>query len=113
MYRLVHVKETNLFPGEYPRRFFDSDREILRTSSMCHREDLTSRGLFFLSDFSSVKFIFENVAQLRPNLFGEKKEEKKNNKKTEARPRDGHLEHVCKISASISQKRRGHLTFCA
>ena len=31
----------------------------------------------------------------------------------EARSRDGHVEHVCKISESIPLKRRGHLDFCA
>ena len=49
----------NLFPGQSPWRFFESDRVI------------------------------------RPNIFGE-------NKQTEVRPRDGHKEHVCKISGSIS-----------
>ena len=34
-------------------------------------------------------------------------------KKTGVRPRDGHVEHVCKKSGSISQKRHGHLAFCA
>ena len=28
-YRPVHVKTPNLCPGESPRHFFDSDREIL------------------------------------------------------------------------------------
>ena len=32
-------------------------------------------------------------------------------KKTRVRPRDGHAEHVCKISGSIFQKQRRRLDF--
>ena len=88
MYRLVHIKKNKYIPGECPRLFFDSDREISDTSSMCHCEDLTL--LFFLSDFSPGESFFENVAHLRLKSFGEKK-------KTEVRHRDGHEEHVQKF----------------
>ena len=40
------LKKTNLFLGECSRRFVDSDREVLHTSSMCHCEDLTCPCLF-------------------------------------------------------------------
>ena len=41
IHRLVHVKNSiDLFPGECPRRFFDSDRDTLHTSFMCHCKDL-------------------------------------------------------------------------
>ena len=53
---------------------------------------------FCLSDFSSVKVFFGNVAHLRPNCFSEKK---KNGTLPGVRPRDGHVEHVSKISRSI------------
>ena len=38
------LKTQNVFPGECPGRFFDSDRDILHTSYMCPCADLT---LFF------------------------------------------------------------------
>ena len=46
-----------------------------------------------------------NVAYLRPKCFGKKK------KKVEIRPRDGHIEHGCIRSGSISQKRLKHVVF--
>ena len=45
-YRLVNVKNTNVFLDECPRRFSDSDSETLHTSSVCHCEDLTCRVVF-------------------------------------------------------------------
>ena len=36
----------------------------------------------------------------------------KKEKETDVRPRDGRVEHVCKIARPISQKRRGPLDFC-
>ena len=47
---------------------------------------------------------------VRPNIFGEKNWK---NPPPEIRSRDGHVEYVCKISGSISWKRRGHSNFCA
>ena len=48
-----------------------------------------------LNDFSSVKNIWEILDLLtRPNIFGEKE---KRTPPPEVRPRDGHIEHVCKI----------------
>ena len=80
------LKSPNLFHGECPRLFCDSDREKLHTSSMCPFEDLTWCFLFcFLPDFSSVKVIRKKVDHLSPNIFGEKKD------KLEVGPRDGHV----------------------
>ena len=41
------LHDGNLFPGKCPRRLFDSAREILHTSSMCHCEDLACLFFFF------------------------------------------------------------------
>ena len=61
----------------------------------CIVDIFCSSYLIFFSDFS------EKVDHLSPIIFGEKKERKK---KTDVRPLDGHVEHVCKISGSTSQK---------
>ena len=45
----------------------------------------------------------------RPNIFDEKKKETK----TEVRPWDGHVEHACNNSGSISEQCRGRLDVCA
>ena len=84
----------NLFPGQSPRRFFEPDRENLNTSSMGPYEDWPNGGgVVFLHDFSSVDIIWEIWTPLDQIHSGQK---------TEVRPRDGHVEHVCKISGSIS-----------
>ena len=49
---------------------------------------------------------------LRDPTFSAKKNKTKQ-KKRPYRARQGHIQHVCKISGSNSQKRRGHLDFCA
>ena len=36
------LHDGNLFPGQSPRRFFESDPEILKTSFMSHYQDLTN-----------------------------------------------------------------------
>ena len=40
------LKDGKLFPGQSPRRFFESDREHLHASSMSPYEDLTELFLF-------------------------------------------------------------------
>ena len=65
--------------------------------------------LFFGLIFCQSRFFLENVAHLKQNLFQRIK--KKEKKVPDVRPRDGHVEHLCKISGSISQTRRGHLNF--
>ena len=85
------LKHPNLFPGECPCRFFDSDRELLHTSSMCPCENLT-RCLFFCLIFRQLRF-FGKCGPPQPNIFLQKQEKKK---KLRVRPRDVHLEHVCK-----------------
>ena len=69
------LKNPNVFHGECPRRFVDSNRGILHTSSMCRCEDLTLSGFFFLI-FRQQSFS-ENVNHLSPNIFGEKKSKRK------------------------------------
>ena len=51
---------------------------------------------------------WENVDHLSPIIFGEKGKRKE---PSWVRPRYGHVNHVCKISGLISQKRRGHFDF--
>ena len=94
------LNDAFFFPGQSPRRLFESDREILKTSSMSlTAPDLTLICFVFLRDFSSAIIIWEiwEMSHLfRLNIFGEK-----NEKKTEIRPREGHMEHVCKMSGPI------------
>ena len=58
----------------------------------------------FMPDFLSLK-ISRKTWTTFPQLFMAKNEKEKK----PVRLRHGHAEHVCKISRSISQKRRGHV----
>ena len=93
-------KAKTYFPAECPRRFFDSDRQNLHTSSMCRCKDLTCHffegGGWF---FSQLRF-FEKFGSPRANRFRRKKEKKE---PPEVRPRDGHVGDVCKKSGFISK----------
>ena len=75
-YSLVQVKSAKYIPRRMSTPFFESDREILHTSSMCRCEDLTycCIFLFFPCFFVSYDFL-ENVDHLgpTPNTFSEKK----------------------------------------
>ena len=55
-------------------------------------------------------FMHVYVLRTRPNTFSQKNKKKH---PSEVGSRDGHVEHVCKSSASICKRRRGHLDFCA
>ena len=89
--RLVHVKKNRLYsPGERPRRFFDSDREICtRLRELCALAKTSPDVCFFCLIFISQDFS-ENMDHLSPIFFGEK--EKK--KPPRLRPRNGHIDHV-------------------
>ena len=41
------LNDGNLFPGQSPRRFFESDRDILHTYSMSPHDDPTDLTFFF------------------------------------------------------------------
>ena len=90
------LKARNEFPGECPRRFYDSDREILHASSMCPCEDLPCLILFiyFCLIFRQLDFFGKIWTTLETKSF-----RRKNQKETppEVRPRDGHAELVCKF----------------
>ena len=64
---------------------------------------------FFLSDFSLVMIFWKRW----PTLDQDVSAKKKKNPPPTVRPRNGHVEHVCQKSGSISQKQRGHLDLCA
>ena len=84
-------KNRNSFPGECPRRFLDSERDILQVFNVpLRRPHLMC--VCFLHDFSSAK-IFREMWTTLAQIFSAKREEK-----TEVRRPDGHVEHVCKIS---------------
>ena len=60
-------KKTNVFLGECPQQFLDSDREILRTSSMCHCKNLACSFFFFCLSIFFVKYYYlENMAHRGP-----------------------------------------------
>ena len=62
---------------------------------------------FFLSgNLGSLKTQISQKIQ-NPNIWRKKKENKNSHSQ---KARQGHIKHVCKISGSISQKRRGHWT---
>ena len=65
--------------------------------------------LFFASEIWEVEFFGDIWVLVGPTFSAKKKEGKK---KHSQRARQGHIKHVCKISGSNSQKRRGHLDFC-
>ena len=99
------LRARTVFPGERPSRFLDSDRETLRTSSMCPCEALTCHIFLF--------FFCLNLCRLRYfgrcgppwiNIFRRKNKTRK--PPPEPRPQDGHVGRVCKISGSISHTRR-------
>ena len=70
----------------------------------------TSRPMFFfvifLPDFLSVE-IFRIMWSTLAHFF----RRKHTHTRPKVRPWDGHVEDDCKISASISKRRRGHLDF--
>ena len=66
------LKDQNLFPDVCPRRFFNLDREVLHTSSMCRlRKILLSTFLF--AWFVVSLDVLQNVDHLRPMFSGEKR----------------------------------------
>ena len=107
-------KKTNVFPGECPRRLFDSDRKCFAYALYVpfRRPHLSGGGLFlvFLSDFLPVKIFWKMWPTLDQTFSAKIK--LKLSPPRKIRPRDGRVEHVCKISGTISQKRRGHLDVC-
>ena len=97
-------KAPNLFPGECPRRFPIQIVEfcaVAKTSPVVFFFYLILRQLTFLG----------KCGPSYDQLFSAK--EKRRPPPPEVRPRDGHVEHVCKTSGFISQKRRGHFDFWA
>ena len=87
------LNDGNLFPGQSPRRFFESDHEILRTSSMSPYEE-TRPNVFcflFLHDFSSA-IIWEIWTK-----FGLPLTKYMQRKKVRhgVRPRDMDIENTC------------------
>ena len=73
----------------------------MHTFSISPYEDLTLRG-GVLHDLSSVEIILGNFGPPWTNLIRRKKIKRK---APEVRPRDGHTEHVCKISGAYLLKR--------
>ena len=68
------------------RVFFSIQTLRVRTCLLCDVAKTSPVVLFlFLPDFSSVKIFLTNLDNLKPNIFGRKK----NKKKREVRPRDG------------------------
>ena len=89
---LVHVENPKCIPWANVHAVF-SIRTVKICACLCAiaKTSLTCLFCFFLDDFST-KFL-ENVAHLLDQKISAKKK-----RKTEVRPRDGHVEHVCKIS---------------
>ena len=68
--------QENVFPGQSPRRFCESEREILPTSSMSHYEDHALLFCCFFARFFVSEDYLGNLNLLRPNILGEKKKKK-------------------------------------
>ena len=106
-YRLLHVKKNKFVPRRMSTPFFRFrpwNFEYVFYVPLRRPHLLLVFILFFCPWFFVSQDFSEKWTTLSPNIF-DKKEEKK---KTGVGPRDGHAKHVCKISASISQQRRGH-----
>ena len=69
-YRLVHVEKPKFIP---PRRLFDSDREMLHTSSTCPGEDLTRCFCCCFFAWFFLRKMWTTLAQ----IFSAKKETKR------------------------------------
>ena len=70
------LKIPNLFPGERRRRFFDSDRKILRTPSMCPCEDFTHVLFSFVSSDCASAEIFREMWTTLAQFFSAQKKKK-------------------------------------
>ena len=85
--------------SKYLHRFWELDPEILHTFLICPCRPFYECFFFFpppkMWGSSSPKY---------PLYIRQRKEEKKKSLKA----RQGHIKHVCKISGSNSQERRGH-----
>ena len=73
------LNDASLFPGQRPRRFFESDRETLHTSSMSPYDTSPTQRFYFyfFAWFFVSKYCLGNWSILdlfRPNIFGEKNE---------------------------------------
>ena len=73
------LNDASLFPGQRPRRFFESDRENLHTSSMSPYDTSPTQRFYFyfFAWFFVSKYCLGNRSILdlfRPNIFGEKNE---------------------------------------
>ena len=98
------LNDGKAFPGQSPHRFFESDRETFAYVfyEPLRRPDLTGFSCFSWRDFSSVKIIWKMWTSLdQLKTFGGKK---KQENPPEVRPRNGHIQHVCKISESYLLK---------
>ena len=78
------LKDGKLFPGQSPRRFFESDREHLHTSSMSPYEDLTEL-FFFCMIFRRLR-VFGKIGS--PQIKRIRRKQRR--KPPDVRPRDGH-----------------------
>ena len=86
----LKLNDGNLFPGQSPRRFLESNRDFF---AHVFYEPSRRPGcpFFVLHDFWPIKIFLGNLDLLRPNAFS-------NNKKkgTEVGPSwDGHIENTC------------------
>ena len=103
-------KTPNSFRVQCPRRFWEMDPEILHTRLMCPCRAFTKGIFLFFFVFSlEIEDPFKiQISQKmqKPKHLAKKKRKNSNSK----RLGKGILNTLCKISGSISQKRRGHWT---
>ena len=117
MYRLVHVIYTYIYPRRVHAVFFDSDPVKFCARLLCAIAKTSPVAFLFcfcFLDFSTVVSLGEMWSTLEPSFSAKKAGDyPPPSSPPEVRPRDGHLEHVCKISWATSQKRPGYFYFCA
>ena len=91
-----------------PRRFREINPEISRTCSMCPCRVFYECFYWktIAGNLGSLKTQISQKIQKNRYLAKTKRKEKPDSQKA----RQGHIKHVCKISGSISQIRRGHRT---
>ena len=101
-------KPPNSFRRQCPRRFWVSDPEILHTCLMCPCRAFDECFSFLFFARYLIFCIFWKYLGLKgPHIYGRKRKKKNIRKRLVSDKR------VCKVTRSSSQKRRGHLDFCA
>ena len=105
---ISHLSRFCAQKSKCPRRFCEIGLAILHTCCTCPFRGLTSGGGVILLVFLAETFWYKVVHIFQKNLKWRKIRPKSKKRKWQVRCSQGHIDDVCEISRSESEKRRWH-----